>query len=268
MDSELKKTIQSKVIQHAAVQQMPVHHAGVQHAQVQQATVVQATVQHAVGQNAAEGYKSNQQLKCTRAQRDIKQATGPRIQYRSVTWRDLSDTVTLLEQKCESLQDRVATLELNAQQSRDATIPRDETEDIISECESCFEFINPENEDENDNDQSGQDPANSCSGKDSPGSSRKEKRLAGTFEERLCKNDTRVIEIKARIAKLLGDIDDVVREMKETHEDMNSKLRQARDLAVRSKQGFNGDTIAPRVARAGAYRKFEGPAGVVDNHSR
>jgi hypothetical protein len=43
-------------------------------------------------------------------------------------------------------------LELNAQQSRDATIPRDETEDIISECESCFEFINPENEIENDND--------------------------------------------------------------------------------------------------------------------
>ncbi|GLI80604.1 hypothetical protein PoHVEF18_008959 [Penicillium ochrochloron] len=262
MDSELKKTIQSKVIQHAAVQQMPVHHAGVQHAQVQQ-----ATVQHAVGQNAAEGYKSNQQLKCTRTQRDIKQATGPPIQYRSVTWRDLSDTVTLLEQKCESLQDRVATLELNAQQSRDATIPHDETEDIISECESCFEFINLENEDENDNDQSGQDPANSCSGKDRPGSSRKEKGLADTFEERLCKNDTRVIEIKARIAKLLGDIDVVVREMKEPHEDMNSKLRQARDLAVRSQQGFNGETISPRVARTGAYGNFKGSAGFAGNHS-
>jgi hypothetical protein len=43
-------------------------------------------------------------------------------------------------------------LERNAQHNRDATIPHDETEDTISECESCFEFINPENEIENDND--------------------------------------------------------------------------------------------------------------------
>jgi hypothetical protein len=271
MDSELKKTLQPKVIQHSAVQQMPVHHtevhhSGVQHDAVPHDAITHAGVHHAVDQHAAEGYKSNQQLKCTRSQRDMKQATGPRIQYRSVTWRNMSDKVTFLERKCESLQDRVAALELNAQHSRDVPLPSYETEDTISEFESCFEFINPENENDNDKDQSGRHHANSCSGKDSSASSHKEQGLPDSFKKRLCKNDTIVIEIKARIAKLLGDIDDVVREMKETHEDINSKLLQATDLAVRSQQGLSGQTSAPGVARAGAYGKFEGPAGVVDNH--
>jgi predicted RNase H-like nuclease (RuvC/YqgF family) len=202
MDAELKKTIQYMPVQHTADQHAMVHNTPVQH--------------------AIEGYKSNQQLKCTRTQRDIKRATGPRIQYRSLTYRTLSDTVTSLEQKYESLQDRIIALEKNTQRSRDVLLDDDETGDTISDSGSCFEFINPENENENENDQTGQNHSGSRSCKDSSTSLNKKKGLSDMLEERRSKNDRKVTQIKARIAKLLGDIDDAVREMKETHEDIEA----------------------------------------------
>lgn len=169
-------------------------------------------------QHTIERYKSNRERIRARArtERKIKQVTGAPIVYRSLTNRAISDKVIYLEQKCESLENRIIALEQNAQQRPSSRTHKDEQKGNVSDSESGFGIISLER------DQISHDHTDGRSCKTSSPPSR---------ESDLYKNPETSEQRLLKVTNLIYDLEIPVRNLDRFHENIKSKLEEARRLA-------------------------------------